>query len=107
IILQGHPLRLCQVRIVGDNQDPFRASNGLDHAKSLGALKPGLAHATNRESVCGTAANSGCSFSLTEPTNLRCKESNRLKLSAELFPLSKIRVVSGTAVASPANSRKK
>ena len=34
-------------------------------------FKPGLAHTTNRGSVCGTPANSGCSLSLTEPTNLR------------------------------------
>ena len=62
-------------------------------------FKPGLAHTANRGSVCGTSANSGWSFCLTEPTNLSSNASNRPKFSAELFPLSKIRVVSGTTVA--------
>src|SRR5208337_4080148 len=53
--------------------------------KVLAPFKPGLAHTTNRGSECGTWANSGCSFCLTEPTNLSFKESNRRKLSAELF----------------------
>src|SRR5204863_6158681 len=101
-----HHLGCSKLGVVVPTSTRSEPATVLVTRNALTPFKPGPAQATKRPSVCGTAAHSGCSFSLTEPTNFSFKPSSSRKLSAELFPLSKINVVSGTVSVGPDNSRK-
>ena len=51
VVLQGQPLSVCQLRVVGHDQDPLGACNGLGHPEGLDPLQAGTR--TCEESAVG------------------------------------------------------